>query len=366
MKKLLLIYTGGTIGMSRNPRTGTLEPFSFSHLLANVPELTQLDAQIDNGQWADADGNPLPPIDSSDMSPELWIQLARTIAANYDAYDGFVILHGTDTMAYTASALSFMLENLTKPVILTGSQLPVGQLRTDGRENLITAVQIATATDSEGHALVPEVGICFGGALLRGNRTTKKSAEAFSAFASFNYPPLADVGVEITYHPDRILKPNTHTGLRTRKPDLDNVQCSIFNSQFSIQLDSRVIIFSLFPGIREDIIKHIIMAPGVRGIVMRTYGSGNAPQYPWLLRALRESTKSGKVIVNVSQCIQGRVEMSRYDCGYHLQEAGVISGRDITVESAVTKLMYLLARYPDEPDAVRQLMTRSLRGEMTE
>lgn len=350
MKKLLLIYTGGTIGMSRNPHTGTLEPFSFSHLLANVPELTQLDAQIDNGQWADADGNPLPPIDSSDMSPELWIQLARTIAANYDAYDGFVILHGTDTMAYTASALSFMLENLTKPVILTGSQLPVGQLRTDGRENLITAVQIATATDSEGHALVPEVGICFGGALLRGNRTTKKSAEAFSAFASFNYPPLADVGVEITYHPDRILRP----------------PFSIFNSQFSMDLDSRVIIFSLFPGIREDIIKHIIMAPGVRGIVMRTYGSGNAPQYPWLLRALRESTESGKVIVNVSQCIQGRVEMSRYDCGYHLQEAGVISGRDITVESAVTKLMYLLARYPDEPDAVRQFMTRSLRGEMTE
>ena len=392
MKKLLLIYTGGTIGMSRNPHTGTLEPFSFSHLLANVPELSQLDAQIDNGQWADADGKPLPPIDSSDMSPELWIQLARTIAANYDAYDGFVILHGTDTMAYTASALSFMLENLTKPVILTGSQLPVGQLRTDGRENLITAVQIATATDSEGHALVPEVGICFGGALLRGNRTTKKSAEAFSAFASFNYPPLADVGVEITYHPDRILNSQCSmfnaAGIANRsKPKSENVgaaeQRGVSKSQgcdlaagadsggesvaaMAMALDSRVIIFSLFPGIREDIIKHIIMAPGVRGIVMRTYGSGNAPQYPWLLRALRESTESGKVIVNVSQCIQGRVEMSRYDCGYHLQEAGVISGRDITVESAVTKLMYLLARYPDEPDAVRQFMTRSLRGEMTE
>jgi L-asparaginase len=340
-RRILLIYTGGTIGMNRNPLTGALEPFDFEHLLQNVPELAQFDTQIDTYQFD-------PPIDSSDMTPALWTDLSHCIADHYWQYDGFVVLHGTDTMAYTASALSYMLENLTKPVVFTGSQLPIGQLRTDGKENLITSIEIAAACDDEGHALVPEVGIYFNSHLLRGNRTTKQSAEEFNAFESFNYPHLVDAGVNITYHQERILK-----------PDFSKSMTPYF------RLDNNVIIFSLFPGIREDLIRHIIHTPNLKAIVMRTFGSGNAPQSPWLLNALKEGTKNGKVIVNVSQCLQGAVEMSRYDCGYHLQEAGVISGRDMTVESAVTKLMFLQSHYPDAPDTVRHLMQQSICGEMT-
>ncbi len=339
--RILLIYTGGTIGMNRNPKTGALEPFDFELLLQNVPELGQFDTEIDTYQFT-------PPLDSSDMLPRHWTDLSHCIADHYDAYDGFVVLHGTDTMAYTASALSYMLENLTKPVIFTGSQLPIGQLRTDGKENLITAVEIAAAKDEEGHAMVPEVGIFFGGHLLRGNRTTKQSAEEFNAFESFNYPHLVDAGVNITYHRERMLK-----------PDWDKPMTPHF------RLDNNVIIFSLFPGIREDLIRHIIHTPNLKAIVMRTFGSGNAPQSPWLLKALREGTRNGKVIVNISQCMQGAVEMGRYGCGYHLQEAGVISGKDSTVESAVTKLMFLQSHYPDNPEAVRRLMEQSIRGEMT-
>jgi L-asparaginase len=339
--KVLLIYTGGTIGMNRNPATGALEPFDFEHLLYNVPELKQFDTLIETFQFQ-------PPIDSSDMSPARWTELSHTIADRYKEYDGFVVLHGTDTMAYTASALSYMLENLTKPVIFTGSQLPIGQLRTDGKENLITSIEIAAAKDSEGHAMVPEVGIYFGGHLLRGNRTTKQSAEEFNAFESFNYPHLVEAGVNICYHRNRMLTPCWE---RPMTPHF--------------LLDNNVIIFSLFPGIREDLIRHIIHTPNLKAIVMRTFGSGNAPQQPWLLNALEEGTRRGKVIVNISQCMQGAVEMSRYDCGYHLQEVGVISGRDATVEAAVTKLMFLQSHYPDDPDTVRRLMAQSIRGEMT-
>ena len=337
--KILLIYTGGTIGMNRNPKTGSLEPFDFEHLLYNVPELKAFDIEIDTFQFQ-------PPIDSSDMSPRHWTDLSHCIADHYDRYDGFVVLHGTDTMAYTASALSYMLENLTKPVIFTGSQLPIGQLRTDGKENLITSIEIAAAKNEAGHARVPEVGIYFGGHLLRGNRTTKQSAEEFNAFESFNYPHLVEAGVNIVYHHDRILQ-----------PDYSSPMIPHF------RLDNNVIIFSLFPGIREDLIRHIIHTPNLKSIVMRTFGSGNAPSGPWLLNALKEGTRAGKVIVNISQCMQGAVEMGRYDCGYHLQEAGVISGRDSTVESAVTKLMFLQSHY-DDPQTIRQLMTQSLRGEI--
>ena len=226
--RILLIYTGGTIGMNRNPQTGALEPFDFEHLLHNVPELEQFDTQIDTYQFQ-------PPIDSSDMTPARWTDISHCIADRYEQYDGFVVLHGTDTMAYTASALSYMLENLTKPVIFTGSQLPIGQLRTDGKENLITAVEIAAAKDEEGHAMVPEVGIFFGGHLLRGNRTTKQSAEEFNAFESFNYPHLVDAGVNITYHRERILKPDY------AKPMTPH-----------FRLDNNVIIFSLFPGMKTS------------------------------------------------------------------------------------------------------------------
>jgi len=340
MNKVLLIYTGGTIGMNRNPKTGALEPFDFEHLLHNVPELTQFDMQIDTYQF-------VPPIDSSDMSPRLWTDLSHVIADRYDNYDGFVVLHGTDTMAYTASALSYMMENLTKPIIFTGSQLPIGQLRTDGKENLISSIEIAAARDADGHALVPEVGIYFNGHLLRGNRTTKQSADEFNAFESFNYPHLVDAGVNITYHRDRMLTPDYTKSVTPH-----------------FRLDNNVIIFSLFPGIREDLIRHIIHTPNLKSIVMRTFGSGNAPQSPWLLKALREGTHNGKVIVNISQCMQGRVEMGRYDTGYQLQEAGVVSGYDSTVESAVTKLMLLQSHY-DDPDQVRHLMNQSIRGEIT-
>ena len=322
--KVLLIYTGGTIGMNRNPKTGALEPFDFEHLLQNVPELNQFDTLIATYQFT-------PPIDSSDMSPRLWTDL----------------LHGTDTMAYTASALSYMLENLTKPVIFTGSQLPIGQLRTDGKENLITSIEIAAAKDADGHAKVPEVGIYFGGHLLRGNRTTKQSAEEFNAFESFNYPHLVEAGVNIVYHEERILK-----------PDWDKPMIPHF------RLDNNVIIFSLFPGVREDLIRHIIHTPNLRSIVMRTFGSGNAPQNSWLLQALKEGSQHGKVIVNISQCMQGKVEMGRYDTGVHLQEAGIVSGYDSTVESAVTKLMFLQSHY-DDPEQVRYFMNRSIRGEIT-
>ncbi len=325
--------------MRRNSLTGALEPFDFEHLISCVPELEQLQTKIDFCQFN-------PPIDSSDMSPALWTELVHIISRHYDEVDGFVILHGTDTMAFTASALSFMLQNLTKPVILTGSQLPIGQLRTDGKENLITSIEIAAAQHPDGTAVVPEVCVYFGGHLMRGNRTTKQSAEEFNAFESFNYPHLADAGVNITYHRERILKPDF---TQPMKP--------------FFRLDNNVIIFSLFPGIREDLIRHIIATPNLRSIVMRTFGSGNAPQTPWLINALKQGTAQGKVIVNISQCMQGAVEMSRYDAGYRLKEAGVVSGRNSTVEAAVTKLMYLQGRY-DDNETVRQMMGQSLCGEI--
>jgi len=339
--KVLLIYTGGTIGMNRNPRTGALEPFDFEHLLSRVPELEQFSTEIATYQFN-------PPIDSSDMSPAMWSELARIIGENYDLYDGFVVLHGTDTMAYTASALSFMLENLSKPVVLTGSQLPIGQLRTDGKENLITSVEIASARRQDGSAMVPEVCVYFSGHLLRGNRTTKQSADEFNAFESFNYPHLADAGVQIIYHEEFIHRPMTSAPMRPQ-----------------LRLDNNVIIFSLFPGIRDDLVRHIIATPSLRSIVMRTFGSGNAPQSPSLLSALREGTRRGKVIVNISQCMQGHVQMGRYDTGLQLQEAGVISGSDSTVEAAVTKLMYLQGKY-DDPEIVRKFMRQSICGERRE
>ena len=338
--KVLLIYTGGTIGMGCNPHTGALEPLDFNHLISRLPEFKQLSTGVESYQF-----NPI--IDSSDMTPRLWAQLVRIIADRYDLYDGFVILHGTDTMAYTASALSFMLENLTKPVILTGSQLPIGQLRTDGKENLITSIEIASDYKADGTPHVPEVCIYFSGRLLRGNRSTKQNADGFEAFSSFNYPDLGQAGVDIRYSDHHILTPDF------TRPMIPH-----------FALDPNVVVFSLFPGIQDDIIRHVLDAPELRSIVMRSFGSGNAPQSPWLKRILKEATLRGVTVVNISQCIRGTVVMDRYDTGYQLKDAGVLSGYDSTVESAVTKLMYLQAVYTD-PRQIRNAMARSLAGEIS-
>lgn len=340
LNKVLLIYTGGTIGMGHNPDTGALEPLNFDHLLSNFPEFALLPTEVDTYQFT-------PPIDSSDMSLRRWAQLVRIIADNYEAYDGFVVLHGTDTMAYTASALSFMLENLTKPVILTGSQLPIGQLRTDGKENLLTSIELAAAFGEDGRPMVPEVCIYFSGRLLRGNRSTKESADGFNAFNSFNYPHLCEAGVEFQFNPHYILKPDYS------KPMIPHMS-----------MDPNVVVFSLFPGIQENVVRHMFEAPELRGIVMRSFGSGNAPQKPWLMRLLKDTTQRGVTVVNISQCVAGFVKMGRYDTGFQLQDAGVVSGGDSTVESAITKLMFLQAHYKDVR-AIRSLMGRSICGEIT-
>ena len=340
MSRVLLIYTGGTIGMGCNAKTGALEPLRFDELSKQLPELERISADIDVHQFA-------PPIDSSDMTPRLWAQLVRIISENYDKFDGYVILHGTDTMAFTASALSFMLENLTKPVILTGSQLPIGQLRTDGKENLITSIEIASAKNDMGRPKVPEVCIYFSGKLLRGNRSTKINADGFNAFDSFNYPHLADAGVNIVYHDEYIIK-----------PDYDKEMTPHF------ALDPNVVVFTLFPGIQDNIVRHVLDAPELRAIVMRSYGSGNAPQRPWLMKMLSDASRRGVNIINISQCAEGTVEMARYDTGYQLKNAGVISGFDSTVESAVTKLMHLQGHYADS-NIVRAKMNQNLRGEIT-
>lgn len=340
MNKVLLIYTGGTIGMGQNPVTGALEPLDFNHLADSMPEFKLIKTNIDVYQFT-------PPIDSSDMTPNNWARIVRIIATNYDDYDGFVILHGTDTMAYTASALSFMLENLTKAVILTGSQLPIGQLRTDGKENLITSIELAALKDDNGHSRIPEVCIYFSGRLLRGNRSTKINADGFYAFDSFNYTHLCDAGVNFVFHDHHILKPDFN------KPMIPHYA-----------MDPSVAVFSIFPGIQEKIIRNFLHSNDLRGIVMRTYGSGNAPQSSWLTPLLRQASQRGVVIVNISQCVAGSVEMGRYDTGYQLKDLGIISGHDSTVEAAITKLMFLLAQYSD-PRTIRSLMSQSIAGEMS-
>ncbi len=340
MNKVLLIYTGGTIGMGHNPETGALEPLDFNRLVESIPEFKLIEAEINVYQFT-------PPIDSSDMSPDKWAQLVSIIADNYKLYDGFVILHGTDTMAYTASALSFMLENLTKPVILTGSQLPIGQLRTDGKENLMTSIELASMKDADGHAIVPEVCVYFSGRLIRGNRSTKINADGFYAFESFNYPHLCDAGVNFTFHDHHILRPDYRQEMMPH-----------------LAMNPNVVVFSLFPGVPDHIIRSVLNHKDVKGIIMRSFGSGNAPQSEWLTSALKEATERGVIVVNISQCVAGAVEMNRYDTGYQLKNIGVVSGYDSTVEAAVTKLMYLLAQYKD-PDIIRKLMNQSIAGEIT-
>ena len=337
---VLLIYTGGTIGMIQNPETGALETFNFDHLQNHVSELKRFNSHISTYQFN-------PPIDSSDMEPTLWAKIVKIIHYNYDRYDGFVILHGTDTMSYTASALSFMLENLTKPVILTGSQLPIGMLRTDGKENLITAIEIAAAKHTDGTPIVPEVCIFFDNLLMRGNRTTKINVEHFDAFKSYNYPILANAGIHINYIEDRIRKPDYSIPLKPH-----------------YLFDTNVIVLTLFPGIQENLVSQILNVPGLKAVVLKTFGSGNAPQKEWLVRLLKDAVKRGLVIVNISQCLAGAVEMERYETGIHLLEAGIVSGHDSTVESAITKLMFLLG-HGMSPQEVRYRMNNPICGEIT-
>ena len=337
---ILIIYTGGTIGMIQNPETGALESFNFDHLLKHVPELKRLNINIDAITFD-------PPIDSSDMEPAMWSRIVTIIEKNYDSYDGFVILHGTDTMSFTASALSFMLEDLMKPVILTGSQLPIGALRTDGKENLITAIEIASARDEQGHPLVSEVCIFFENCLLRGNRTTKINAENFDAFRSYNYPPLAVAGINIKYDRDKIAKVDFSQPLKPH-----------FN------LDTNVIVLTLFPGIQENVISNLFRTAGLKAVVLKTFGAGNAPQQPWFIELLKRAIADGIIIVNISQCLAGMVQMKLYETGLRLLDAGVISGYDCTVECILTKLMFLLGENKSQLE-VAELMNAPLAGEFT-
>lgn len=337
---ILVIYTGGTIGMVQDQETGALKPFRFDNILQEVPELKKFGFNLSSYAFD-------PPLDSSNINPAAWIRIAEIIEQNYNNFNGFIVLHGTDTMAYSASALSFMLENLAKPVIFTGSQLPIGSLRTDAKENLISSLEIAAAMKG-GEPVVPEVGIFFENKLYRGNRTTKNNTEDFNAFVSGNYPALAESGVHIRYNYSAIRYGNRKLPLIVHK-----------------ELNNNLIILKLFPGISRHMVESVFQLQGLRAVIMETFGAGNAPDQEWFISCVKEALGKGILIMNVTQCNTGSVEMGLYDTSRLLAEAGVIGGRDITTEAAVTKLMYLTA-VSDDNDWISKHLALSLRGEMTD
>ncbi|QKG79075.1 asparaginase [Tenuifilum thalassicum] len=336
---ILIVYTGGTIGMKQNPETGALAPFNFEQIEQEVPELRKFGYTLNTISFS-------PVIDSSDINPSFWVKLAQIISENYDKYDGFVILHGTDTMSFTASALSFMLEGLTKPVVLTGSQLPIGMLRTDGKENLISAIEIAAAYRN-GQALVPEVSVFFENRLYRGNRTTKHNSEHFNAFRSNNYPPLAEAGISIKFNYPFIHYPTQEQSLFVHT-----------------MLDNSIAVLKLFPGITENVVSAVLNTQGVKGIILETYGSGNAPMQDWFLERIEEAIGNNIVVFNVTQCKAGGVDMDKYENGLRLKKIGVVSGSDITFEAAVAKLMFLLGKGLNGKTLADEL-TKSIAGEIT-
>lgn len=333
MKQILVIYTGGTIGMHHDHK-GVLRPFDFQKINEQIPELKRLNAVIHHYAFEQL-------IDSSNVQPQFWINLTTLIVLKHKDYDGFVILHGTDTMAYSASALSFMLENLDKPVIFTGSQLPLGVIRTDAKRNLITAIELAA-----GEVLIPEVCIYFSSKLFRGNRVEKFTSSQFDAFQSLNYPALAETGVDIQYNYPQILP------VPKRK------------IKVHIHLNPHIGLIRIFPGITGKWMNNVLSSEGLKAVVLETYGSGNAPTDAWFIQSLQKAIEKGIVILNVSQCSGGRVEQGKYETSYHLKKMGVISGADITTEAALTKLMFLFGQNL-ERKKIEKMMQQALRGEMT-